>query len=473
MKVKFNTGDVRFIAYPEGRPAGKSSKRKAYSTNEVADRKNHAEKLADLRHEGRPMLSVVRSIGYTNVQGKEVAKVTHLFNTLQLQKAYKNFPRYSTEGDSIFNSTFMREGFVRKHSLEGTIFNMPSEAHKILKRSMQKYFKQCDPKAWSETARNHFEAWSKEKSVLGYKSFSQLACAVCGKHVLGVPDQNFSGYSTLWNDLLAPLPQGSQFKYWKAFLWKQKVFFWDFLLGLYPRMEEFVSEERPPEGTLLRAWQEEELAEKVAEALPYELKEEIDRAPCSVSLHEKILVDNLISVLLGMQETVAFVMTEACRRLAINPKLQQRCRNEPEMPKKLLCEVLRWMAPAGGTRQLLYDTDMKWEEGGEKYIYRMNAGEAVVSHPSIVARNPAVYENPDDFNVERKGSMKHCPFGSGPHRCPGEPVALDWMVEIVKELVAGYTVRTDLTVKPEYLISFTMKHEPDIPLMLEKREAEN
>jgi pentalenolactone synthase len=49
-------------------------------------------------------------------------------------------------------------------------------------------------------------------------------------------------------------------------------------------------------------------------------------------------------------------------------------------------------------------------------------GDLVIISESAANRDPSVFENPDDFNPERK-SQNHLAFGHGPHICIGQNLA--------------------------------------------------
>ena len=70
-------------------------------------------------------------------------------------------------------------------------------------------------------------------------------------------------------------------------------------------------------------------------------------------------------------------------------------------------------------------------------------------------RDEAVFENPDEFILNRRNIDKHLAFGLGPHRCAGMPLARMMLRVTLEELlkrarIAGVAGEVVMTRWPEW-----------------------
>jgi len=77
-------------------------------------------------------------------------------------------------------------------------------------------------------------------------------------------------------------------------------------------------------------------------------------------------------------------------------------------------------------RTLMADTEI----AGQK----MSEGEKVIMYYGSANRDSSVFENPDQFDIERENSGDHLSFGAGPHVCLGQRVA-NMQLEVAYEKI--------------------------------------
>jgi cytochrome P450 len=91
-------------------------------------------------------------------------------------------------------------------------------------------------------------------------------------------------------------------------------------------------------------------------------------------------------------------------------------------------ESLRYETPSAGMWRLAKeDTEL----GGQKIA----KGSMLQLRYAAANRDPAKFENPDKFDVERKNARAHLAFGKGPHMCVGNMLSRKEMFVAFDELL--------------------------------------
>ena len=91
-------------------------------------------------------------------------------------------------------------------------------------------------------------------------------------------------------------------------------------------------------------------------------------------------------------------------------------------------EVLRYTAPTTNFRRTATcDTQI----GG----LDVRKGDKIYLSFSAASRDPAVFEDPDAFDITRSNARKHLAFGIGPHVCIGARLAREQLHALLREIV--------------------------------------
>ena len=101
----------------------------------------------------------------------------------------------------------------------------------------------------------------------------------------------------------------------------------------------------------------------------------------------------------------------------LNPDQRDKIVRNPELVKNAVEEMLRFHTPThyNACRVAIADAEI----GGET----IRAGEGVYALLSAANRDPAAYEDPGRFDVERKNASDQITFSYGIHQCVGQPLA--------------------------------------------------
>jgi cytochrome P450 len=116
------------------------------------------------------------------------------------------------------------------------------------------------------------------------------------------------------------------------------------------------------------------------------------------------------------QDTTTHFIGFALRVLAERPDVQQRLRAEPSLISEFVEEGLRYEAPVRCDFRLVKKTTRL---GGVD----LPAGTTLLMLLGAANRDPAKFERPDEFDLDRTNKRDHVAFLRGPHMCIGSPLA--------------------------------------------------
>jgi cytochrome P450 len=105
---------------------------------------------------------------------------------------------------------------------------------------------------------------------------------------------------------------------------------------------------------------------------------------------------------------------------------------DPKVIMNLVEEALRYETPTAGMWRIVkQDTEL----GG----VAIPAGAVVQLRYAAANRDPAKFENPDKFDIERANARAHLAFGKGPHMCVGNMLSRKEMLVAFDELLSRLT----------------------------------
>jgi cytochrome P450 len=133
-------------------------------------------------------------------------------------------------------------------------------------------------------------------------------------------------------------------------------------------------------------------------------------------LESQELISMIFLLLLAGHETTLNLISNGTLTLLQHPDQLQLLRENPDLIKSAVEELLRYEGPIGAStmRWALEDVEIR----GQK----IPAGDMVLASLLAANRDPEVFENPDTFDIRRTPN-KHMAFGYGIHYCLGAPLA--------------------------------------------------
>lgn len=116
-------------------------------------------------------------------------------------------------------------------------------------------------------------------------------------------------------------------------------------------------------------------------------------------------------------ETTRNTMMSGLVQLFRHPDQMQALIDDPSLTTNAVEEMLRYETPASSMWRIArHDTEL----AGTK----IPAGGVLLLRYDAASRDPAMFENPEDFDIMRKNAIRHFAFGApSPHRCLGQMLA--------------------------------------------------
>ncbi|MFG1932542.1 cytochrome P450 [Mycobacterium sp. NPDC048908] len=157
------------------------------------------------------------------------------------------------------------------------------------------------------------------------------------------------------------------------------------------------------------------------------------------------------------QETTAKLLGAALRVLGDRPDIQQRLRDDRSLIPVFIEECLRMDSPVKSVFRMARKTTALGE-------IPVPAGTTVMVSPGAANRDPRRFENPHEFQLDRKNVREHIAFSRGIHSCPGAPLArvegrvsierlLDRLADIrISEVEHGPIDARNYTYEPTFIL---------------------
>jgi cholest-4-en-3-one 26-monooxygenase len=139
---------------------------------------------------------------------------------------------------------------------------------------------------------------------------------------------------------------------------------------------------------------------------------------------------NFFLLIIAGNETTRNALSGGIQALCENPDQFERLRREPSLLPQAIEEMLRWVSPVMQFRRTAtQDTTIRDRE--------IRKGDKVVVYYGAANRDPAVFENPEAFDISRKPNP-HLAFGVGTHFCMGSHIARLEMRVTLEEFLRRY-----------------------------------
>jgi cytochrome P450 len=167
----------------------------------------------------------------------------------------------------------------------------------------------------------------------------------------------------------------------------------------------------------VRSYLEKLIAAKARRPTDDLLGRQILRQRADGAVNHDSLVSLAFVLLIAGHETTANMITLGVLALLEHPQALDAIRDEPGRTQTAVEELLRYFTVVEfGTARVATE---EVRLGG----VRIRAGDGVIGLANTANRDPDVFANPDELDVERATARRHLSFGFGAHQCLGQSLA--------------------------------------------------
>lgn len=163
-----------------------------------------------------------------------------------------------------------------------------------------------------------------------------------------------------------------------------------------------------------------------------------NRTPTGVS-HEA-LMGHIIGLILGGTHTVRSAITGSVLALNQHPSEYEKLQRDQSLISGMILETLRWQTPLGFIHRVATQ-DCKIRNKAIKQ------GQFVRMWYLSGNRDEDIFENPNNYNIERTWKRQHLAFGYGIHHCLGNRLA-ELMMRTFWEEVYNLSLKLEVIAHP-------------------------
>ncbi len=148
-------------------------------------------------------------------------------------------------------------------------------------------------------------------------------------------------------------------------------------------------------------------------------------------LSQEFLDGSWLLIIFAGNDTTRNTLSGGIKLLHDNQKQKELLIDNLELLPNFVNETVRCVSPVIHMRRTTLE---ETEINGQK----IGPHEKIALWYGAANRDPAIFENPDDFNILRENADKHLAFGFGRHSCIGKPVALMQLQEFYSQFLTRF-----------------------------------
>ena len=148
-------------------------------------------------------------------------------------------------------------------------------------------------------------------------------------------------------------------------------------------------------------------------------------------LSDEFLDGSWLLIIFAGNDTTRNTLSGAIKLLTEFPDQKELLLANMELLPNFVQESIRMISPVIHMRRT---TTQEATIGKQK----IGPGEKIIMWYGAANRDPAIFDRPNDFNIQRPNADKHLAFGIGRHTCLGKPIALMQLHEAYSQILQRF-----------------------------------
>ncbi len=148
-------------------------------------------------------------------------------------------------------------------------------------------------------------------------------------------------------------------------------------------------------------------------------------------LSDEMLDGSWLLIVFAGNDTTRNSLSGTMKLLTEFPEQKQKLIEDPSLIPNMVHEAIRMVSPVIYMRRTA-------TEDAEIHGQKIAEGEKIVMYYGAANRDPAIFDNPDRFDVTRANAKDHLAFGMGPHVCLGQRVANMQLESAYRQILARF-----------------------------------
>ncbi len=241
---------------------------------------------------------------------------------------------------------------------------------------------------------------------------------------------------------------------------RRKLTRWSDVATAAPGNREIIASEAAREAELQEcgAYFQELWNERIKQPPKTDLLSMMAHSEATRDMDPRNFLGNLILLIVGGNDTTRNSLSGSVYALNLFPEQYKKLRENHGLVQNLVPETIRWQTPLAHMRRTaLSDTEIAGKQ--------IKEGEKVVMWYVSGNRDEDMFENADDFVIERRNARNHIAFGFGIHRCLGLRLA-ELQLRIVWEEILQRFKTIDVVDEPKWVYSNFVKGYETLPVRI-------